>query len=465
MRGSGGIGRRLAIRGASALVVVVGALCVVEVVAASNAAVGLNSGARESVSVPRWLYLLTGGAVVGASGLLASVVTDRTFIRAIHAWNRVVPTHESLQAWAIRLGRVVGVVLLALVIFLGFTGPQIPTVSFAVVVVFAGVRAGLTMVAYLVGNPWPVLNPWRTLVEWVPVDRLRAYPERWGVRPATAGLLAAVFVETAAPVATVPQALAVAVAGYTVYTLSGGIVFGAKDWFRYGDPLAVAFRFYGRVAPLRRTNDGLALALPGSALAAVEGVDTADVAFAVALIWELTFSGFVTTRPGTAFVDALAGVVPRVLVLFGLFVSGYALFVGAYWFAARRSQRAAETYRSAHEIGTWMAPPLLAIAAGYHLAHYFWLFVSNVPMLVEALTSPFSPPANPLVLAVPGFANGLTVAFVLVGHLLAVWIAHTRAYALFPSRLQAIRSQYPFVAVMIGYTVVSLWLISLPTAT
>ena len=79
------IGRRLALCGASALVVSVGALCVVDVVAASNAAVGLSSGARESVSVPRWLYLLTGGAVVGASGLLASVVTDRTFIRAIHA--------------------------------------------------------------------------------------------------------------------------------------------------------------------------------------------------------------------------------------------------------------------------------------------------------------------------------------------------------------------------------------------
>ena len=465
MRGSGGIGRRLAIRGASALVVVVGALCVVEVVAASNAAVGLNSGAHESVSVPRWLYLLTGGAVVGASGLLASVVTDRTFIRAIHAWQRAVPARDSLRTWAIRFGRVVGVVILALVLSLGVAGPRIPTVNFAVVVVFAGVRAGLTMVAYLVGNPWPMLNPWRALVEWAPVGRLRTYPERFDVWPATAGLLAAVFVETATPVATVPRVLAVAVAGYTCYTLAGGVVFGADDWFRYGDPLAVAFRFYGRVAPLRRTDDGLALALPGSALAAVDDVDTAEVAFAVALIWELTFSGFVTTRLGTAFVDALAGVVPRVLVLFGLFVCGYALFVGAYWFAARRSRRAAETYRSAREIGTWMASPLVAIAAGYHLAHYFWLFVANLPMLVEALTSPFSPPSNPLVFAVPGFANGLTVAFVLVGHLLAVWIAHARAYELFPSRLQAIRSQYPFVAVMIGYTVVSLWLISLPTAT
>ncbi|TQR22071.1 hypothetical protein C9J85_03070 [Haloferax sp. wsp5] len=32
------------------------------------------------------------------------------------------------------------------------------------------------------------------------------------------------------------------------------------------------------------------------------------------------------------------------------------------------------------------------------------------------------------------------------------------------SRLQAVRSQFPFVAVMILYTILSLWLISLPTA-
>lgn len=450
-------------RGLRVLLVAVGVLVMADAAAGSNAAVGLSAASRDSVSVPRWLYLLTGGALVGASGLLASVVTDRAFIRAIHAWHRVLPTRASLRTWFVRGGRLVGVVALALVVYTGLTGPQIPTVNAALVVAFVGVRAGLTMVAYLVGNPWPLVNPWRTLVDLVPSGRLRPYPRRFGVWPAVGGVLALVFVETVTAVTRTPKTLAFALVGYTIYTVAGGLVFGARDWFRFGDPLSVAFRFYGYVAPLQRTDEGLELRLPGAALAESAELDGADVAFVVALIWELTFSGFVTTELGAGVVDTLAATVPRILVSLALFVGGYVIFLGAYWLAARVARRRAETYLPTRVVGTWLVTPLLAIAAGYHLAHYFWFFVSLSPMLAEVLTSPLSPPANPLVLSVPGWSNGLNVAFILLGHLLAVWVAHARAYALFPSRLQAIRSQYPFVAVMIGYTVISLWLISLPS--
>ena len=451
-------------RGVRALVVVVGLLFMTDAVAGSNAAVGLGNASRQSLSVPQWLYLLTGGALVGSSGLLASVVTDRTFIRAIHAWHRTIPTARSIRVWLVRATRLFGLLALSLTIYLGFTGPQIPTVNAALAVGFVGVRAGLTMVAYLLGNPWPLVNPWRTFVESVPSGGIRSYPERFGVWPAVWGLLALVFVETVTDVARMPSTLALALCCYTLYAVVGGVVFGVDDWFRYGDPLAVAFRFYGRVGPLQRTGEGIELKLPGATLAETDTFDAADVAFAVALIWELTFSGFVTTVLGGRFLDALGVLVPRGLALFCLFVAGYALFLGAYWLAASLGRRRAETYLSVRTVGTWMAPPLLAIAAGYHLAHYFWFFVSNGPLLWGAFASPFSPPANPVQFVVPGWANGLNVAFILVGHLLAVWVAHARAYESFPSRLQAIRSQSPFIATMIGYTVVSLWLISLPSA-
>ncbi|HET7324018.1 MAG TPA: hypothetical protein VFJ06_06785, partial [Halococcus sp.] len=275
------------------------------------------------------------------------------------------------------------------------------------------------------------------------------------------GLLAFVFVETATPVTAVPRVLTLTIVVYTVYTVAGGIVFGSEDWFRFCDPLAVAFRFYGKVAPLRWTDAGLECRLPGAVLAETDSVDTPSVAFAIALIWELTFSGFINTQLGTGFIDVLVGPIPRFLVEFVFFVVGYAVFLGAYWLAARLTRNRIETYLTAEAIGAWMAPALLAIAAGYHLAHYFWLFFRNIPSLALLFASPFSPPANPLVFAVPVWSNDLNIAFILLGHLLAVWVAHARAYSLFPSRLQAIRSQFPFIAVMIGYTVASLWVISL----
>jgi hypothetical protein len=451
--------------GVCAFVGAVGMLCLTEVVAAANAAVGLSSGTPESVSVPQWLYLLTGGAVIGASGLLASVVTDRTFIRALHAWHRAVPTRAALRTWAVRGGRLLGVVVLVLSIYIGFTGPKLSNVNFAYIVTFVGARAGLTMVAYLLGNPWPLVNPWRTIVETIPVGRRRPYPERFGVWPAVVGLLALVFIETllvgSGGTIPVPRVLAVAILGYTLYTVAGGIVFGADDWFRFCDPLAVVFRFYGYVAPLQRTENGIELRLPGAVLTETNEFDIADSGFAIALIWELTFSGFVTTTLGTSILNVLSAFVPQRFVLFALFIVGYAVFLGAFWLAARVTRNHIETYLSVDTIATWMAPSLLAIAAGYHLAHYFWLFIQNIPTFIQVVGTPLSPPANPLVFAVPMWWNGLNIAFILLGHLLAVWVAHARAYDLFPSRLQAIRSQFPFIGVMIGYTVISLWLISL----
>ena len=65
-------------------------------------------------------------------------------------------------------------------------------------------------------------------------------------------------------------------------------------------------------------------------------------------------------------------------------------------------------------------------------------------------------------IVLPAWFGGLELAFVLLGHLLAIWIAHAIAYELFPSRMQAIKSQYSLTAVMILYTVTSLYIVSQP---
>lgn len=147
--------------------------------AASNAAVGLAGASQDNLAVPRWLYLATGGATVGASALLASFVTDRRFIERVHLWQTGPDAGVSdglLRALRVA-GGVLGLAVLALAVSLGYTGPQVPTVNFAVIVVFAGLRAGYTMLSYLVADTWRALNPWRTLVSAVP-NGFVSYPER-----------------------------------------------------------------------------------------------------------------------------------------------------------------------------------------------------------------------------------------------------------------------------------------------
>lgn len=444
----------------------------VETVAAANG-LTLAKGQPETLAVPQWLYLATGGATIGASALLASFVTDRAFITYIHDWHYPLPSIDSWWRTVVWIGRGLGLTALVLAVYLGFVGPALPTASFTILVTFVGARAALPVIAYLIGNVWPVLNPWRTISSVLP-SGFCAYPtalQRW---PAVIGLLALVWIEVIFPVSTVPTVLTTAILGYSAVTITGAVLFGPDDWFENADPLAVLFRLFGAVAPVQRQNGRFRVQLPGSDLNDPDLIsDESDVAFIIALIWELTYSGFITTSVGAATITAIvrsAAVglldtgIRAVLVYTVLFIGGYAVFFAAYWYAGRLTSRRLQTYVTAHTITLRFAPPLLAIAAGYHLAHYIGLFVSLSPAFLMAIASPLTPPANPLVLALPSWFRSLDIAFVLIGHLLAIWTAHATAYDLFPSRIDAIRSQYLFVAVMIGYTVISLWILSLPSA-
>ncbi|WP_436346941.1 hypothetical protein [Natronorubrum sp. FCH18a] len=486
------------------------AVCWTEPAAASNVAAGL--GEDRELTVPTWLTLLTGGAAVGASALLAALVTDRRFVDSVHEWRvplaaigesgvvesrpvesrpieSTTPTRRTVAAGSL-LGGLLGLFGLAAVIVVGFEGPTMPTANLAVILAFVGVRALLPVIAVLVVDPWPTIDPFRTIARGVDGIRTRVrwrfrrgppksnihgsnatgsalleYPTRLSSWPAVLGLGALVWLEIVLPVTSDPELLALVAVGYTGYTVAGAVLFSPAVWFRRADPLSVLFRLYGAVAPIQRRDGEFQFVVPGARLRDADVVtDSSDVAFVVLLVWELTFNGFVVTRPGRQTVEwAVTTGLPARVVYLALFVGGFAVALALYWLAAHLSRRTAPTYRSERVLVRRFAPPLLAIAAGYHLAHYVTFVVSIAPASLAALSSPFAPPVNPTTLAVPGWMGTLEIATLLAGHVLAIWTAHATAFDCFPGRLQAIRSQYPFVAVMVCYTALSLWLLTLPT--
>jgi hypothetical protein len=428
---------------------------------------GAHSGAlrgatREAVVVPTWLVLATGGAVVGASFLLASFVTDRSLIAAIHGWRRdlSVPAAGVLAA----LARALGVVLLAAVVVAGLYGPDTGVRNLAVLLVWVVWWGGLVAATYLVGDGWPAVDPFRTLARALPtLDR--PYPDRLGAWPAVAGLLALVWIEVTAPLADDGRLLALVVVGYGLATVAGGVWFGPARWFGTADPVSRLLRAYGTVAPVAREDGRLRLRLPGTALADDRRLVAAPggVAFVVAVLYVTTYDGLVATGPWAGAVEAAvgAGLAPLAVYL-GSYLGGFGLFYGAYRLAAAAARRTAGTYLAADALARRFAPALLAIAAGYHLAHNLATTLALAPTVATVAASPLSPPANPPALVVPGWIGGVEVALVLVGHLLAVWVAHAAAYDGFPDRLQAVRSQYGVTAVMVCYTALSLWIVIEP---
>ncbi|MFW5918454.1 MAG: hypothetical protein ACOCR0_03120 [Haloferacaceae archaeon] len=435
----------------------------------------LGASAREGVTVPTWLFLLTGGAVVGASFLLASFVTDRRLIAALHGWRATVPFPGRVGLASIaRAGGVLGVVG---VLIIGYIGPETGLSNLAILLVWVGWWAGYTMSAYLLGETWSTINPWRTVASQLPsLDRALPAVGAW---PATVGLLALIWIEVVSPLGDDAAMLSSVVVVYTVVTLAGAVVFGSDRWFDRVDPIAAVFRYYGHVAPITSASTAvgqdedadppeatnLSVRPPGVGLTRTDLVtDSSDVAFVLALLWGTTYDGLVATPAWESLLTPVVDAgVPVHLAYPAALTVGFVLFLGVYRLAARTARSTGETYVSADELARRFAPPLVAIAAGYHLAHYLGYFLSLAPVLATVLTSPLSPPAVVPMFSLPGWFGAIPVASVLAGHLLAIWIAHATAFDLFPGRLQAIRSQYPFTLAMILYTMTSLWIVTQPT--
>jgi hypothetical protein len=423
---------------------------------------GLAGGGGDG-TVPTWLTVATGGVVVGASFVGASLLTDHDTIRAIADWH--VPVSVPDAAWTTATWglRAASVVLLGLVVVVGFVGPAAPTRNLAILVVWVGWWAGYTMSVYTVGSTWGTVNPWRTLADLLPRVRQRSYPDRFGAWPAVVGLLGLVWVEVVSPVAADAPLLATVVVAYTAVTLAGAAVYGPDVWFDRVDPISRVFAVYGRMAPVQRTDDGLALRLPTTALIDARADATPGAAaFVVALLWVTTYDGLVATPAWATAVEPLVAVgVPARLLYLVAIVGGFGLFYAVYRRASRRVRRSADTYVTADYVARYFAPSLLPIAAGYHVAHFLGYFLGLSPALAAALADPLTPPPA-ILLVVPDWFGSLQLVLVVVGHLLAVWVAHALAFDLFPGVLRPIRSQYPYIVVMILYTMTSAWVIVQP---
>ncbi|TVT95638.1 hypothetical protein [Haloferax volcanii] len=430
---------------------------------------GSLAGSLRSVPAPFWLVVVSGGGVVCVSFLLSAFVTDDETLDAFGRAGVRIGGLAGAVATAEAALKLLGVAALVLVVAFGLFGPPVGIANLGVLLVWVGWWAGFTMVTYLVGNAWPLVNPWRTLGaalrgRFAAGGRLsRPYPDRLGSWPSVAGLLGLVWLEVVSPLAANPRALAVVVVAYSLVTVGGAVVYG-DAWFRRADPVARVFRLYGLLAPVRRGDGGgLSISVPGAGLTrSRERLGADDVAFVVALLWVTTFDGLVVTVAWGGVLAAAAPVPARLANLVGI-VAGFLVFLGGYRLAARIARGTADTYVTVGFVAGWFAPALVPIAAGYHLAHFLGYVVGLAPALVAVAASPLSPPANPSVLAVPAWFGGLQLAFVVLGHLLSVWVAHARAFDLFPGRLQPLRSEYPFVAVTVGYTMASLWVVAQPT--
>ena len=278
--------------------------------------------------------------------------------------------------------------------------------------------------------------------------------------PAAAALLLFTWLELAYPERSQPCTVALFLVWYGMAQLIAALVFG-PGWFARGDGFEVYSTLLGRLSPLGRRAEGrLVLRNP---LDGAEGTPPLPglAAVVVVLVGSTAFDGVTRTRwwqtgPGVA-VDR-AGLIATV-GLFATVALVAALYCGAAVLAGRIS--------GAGDGPTTYAHSLIPIAAGYAVAHYFSLLVLDGQRTWILASDPFQTgldlfgTADDVVnytLASPRTISLVQVGAIVVGHLVAVVLAHDRAVRVAPAR-RALVAQYPLLLVMVAFTVCGLGLL------
>ena len=114
---------------------------------------------------------------------------------------------------------------------------------------------------------------------------------------------------------------------------------------------------------------------------------------------------------------------------------------------------------------------LVPIAIAYHLAHYLSFLAMAGQYLIPLVSDPFGFGWNLFGTKNHFVRIGLvdaravwyiSVGAIVIGHVIAVYLAHCVALQAYPDRRVALRSQWPMVALMVCYTMTSLWIIAQP---
>lgn len=374
--------------------------------------------------------------------------------------------------------------LLALLLWAALYGTTVALENFTPTFVYVTFWLGLPLLSVVLGDVWRVLSPWHAIADgavWL-LERggkearpLFAYPERLGRYPAALALLAFVALELAHPRPADPRVLGVAIAVYSYWALAGMALFGRDTWSERGEGFAVTFGLLARIAPFAARGGRIVVRWPLTGLAGSERVP-GTLAVVAVLLGSTSFDGFSRTTTWqdlvgdvrTRLVDDPAWRIDLATSLVNL--AGLLAFAAAVAIA----------YMLAVGVARWLvrATPagvaafllsLVPIAFAYTVAHYFSLFLIQgqftIPLASDPLgrgwdvfgTADYQPD---LAVVSPELVWYVQVGALVGGHVAGLAIAHDRAVDLMRERDDALRSQYPMLALMIVFTVGGLWLLS-----
>ena len=418
------------------------------------------------LTLPTGHYITAAALTVALTALMGAAAQRLPVMAPRLLWERRVILPVTLTSYLAFLA------FLALV-FVGLFGERDPMHNLMTLVFWTGVWIAVPLGSMLLGNLWHPINPWTGPVRIARTLLGRSGSiglARLGHWPAVAGYAGFAWFQIVSLYPDDPAVLAEVTMGYWLVIFALAVLEG-EDWLEQGEFLTVLFGLIARVAPLWHESDGprtrLMLGWPGTQVLAMPPLSASAVVFVSLSLAALTFDGL----NETFWWQALIGQNPleptgRSAVVWqntGGLLAVWVLTLGLILGAITLCRRIGGGFATGPVMLSF-----LAIAAGYHAAHYLVMLLTAGQYTLAALNDPFltgdswlglppfyvsfgfltDPKAMPLIYAAQ-------FAAVLGAHLLGVLLGLKLAG-------QGARpvAHLPMTVLMVAYTVLGLWLLS-----
>ena len=470
-------------------------------------------GARYDLPIPLSMYIWGAALTVGLSFVLAGLFLHRFKDRGRkHSVDMLRSPALRWLAHPIVLEPIRAVVaaLFLLVVVAGFIGDQNPFKNIAPTTVWVIWWVGMAYISALLGDLWALINPLATIFRWAEagwraatgteLSRNRPWPEGWGMWPAVVLFFAFAWSELVWAGADLPYSLAAAMSAYAAVTWLGMARFGRRTWLAHGEAFACVFGLLARFAPTRAVvRDGRPewrLRPYAVGLLVDRPVPVSLICLAVLVLATVSFDGFAETTAwkavlhwaltspdlsgllfdlqgrgiGPVAVLTTAALIVAPVVFLAVFVTVCALMAAAVRAFVPDAPAAWRSHNTLALVGLFVLT-LVPISIAYHLAHYLSFLAIAGQYAIPLVSDPFGYGwdlfGTKLYFINLAVINARIVWFVSVsaivlGHVLAVYLAHRMALRVFGDNRAALVSQVPMVALMVGYTMISLWIIAQP---
>jgi hypothetical protein len=461
------------------------------VVVSQSTAVAHAFGTPYNLPVPFWLYAYGASAALILSFLIVVYFVD---VPAVAATPRDCTVLGPKTIWTLRAG---SLTTLLLSIIAGLIGTRDASANINMTLYWIVFTLAFYYLTPFIGDLYNIINPWRSLCTCIEilspsafVGRIR-YPERLSYWPALILYGAFIWIELFGE--TQPRSLAFILVAYTAINVAAAALIGKDAWFTFGEFLSVLYRLAGTLAPIQyvSTKDEhvvhLRLQKPLTACLDQSADRFALLVFILFSLSSTAFDGFHETLPWVSIFwldiyPVLRSVLHRsyqelfafynywqwtALILSPIF---YLVVYLAFVYLAKVLARSKTSLAS---LALAFAYSLIPVALAYHAAHYFSLVTSQGTQIVRMTSDPFGFGWNlfgtagwldmPIILDA-GTNWHAQVALIVLGHALGVYVAHVKALRIFASTRRALVSQLPLLLLMMIFTTVGLWILSLPIA-